>query len=560
MGVRWSDLRIRTKLITSYLVVILVLIVLGVVQYFGFQSMRGKTRNIVESAPLVYAAKEMRFSVARNLQVIQELLTEEDPKVLDELLTKARLNSESFLVFSNAILKGAQTREGYVYPAQNSEIKKIVVEARKYREDSFAPIIEKISVLKTGASAGKTAARKKEELDSLNYGAHVAGEAMLDILGRVDGLVRAEIARAEQASEKNATFVTLYSGLWIFVGLVLSILMGMVITRDITKPIYKCVYFASTISRGEVGSTLDMDRSDETGTLATALNTMGSNLKRTVQEIMRSTEIIASSSEELAATTLELAEGAKNQASQTEQSATSMTEMSQTILEVARNAADVAEVAKQSMVAAKAGRDDVSHTVEGMRRIAETVNRTAASIGELGRSSQQIGEITSTINDIADQTNLLALNAAIEAARAGEAGRGFAVVADEVRKLAERTARATKEIEEMISKIQEDTQVSVRSMESGRAEVEGGVKLAEGAMTSLEQIVKSSDKSAEMVQRIATSTEQQSSAAEEVSNTIEEIASVTRKNESSSVQIQNAIQELARVSSEMKETMRWFRL
>jgi len=134
------------------------------------------------------------------------------------------------------------------------------------------------------------------------------------------------------------------------------------------------------------------------------------------------------------------------------------------------------------------------------------------------------------------------------------------VVADEVRKLAERTARATKEIEQMITRIQEDTQVSVQSMEAGRAEVEGGVKLAEGAMTSLEQIVRSSDKSAEMIQRIATSTEQQSSAVEEVSNTIEEIASVTRKNESSSVQIQNAVQELARIASEMKETVRWFRV
>jgi methyl-accepting chemotaxis protein len=556
---RWRDLRIGSKLTTGFLLVASALLVMGAVQFYSLSSMRGKTRDIVEAAPLVYAAKEMRFSTARNLQIMKEMLSETDKGALEALLGKSEVYSARFALFADAILNGAETDEGVVYPARNDAIKEIVREALKYSSDTFAPHIRKIYGIMSRDVSGQVGEDLKKQLSSLESGVDVTGEAMLQILAEVDGMVREEIRKTEQDSEKNATSLMLYSALWIFLGFVISLLMGLVITRNITVPMEKCVHFATTISRGEINSTLRMDRRDETGLLASTLSGMAANLKRIAQEIVRSTDVIASSSEELSRTTFELAEGARSQSSQTEQSATSMTEMSQTILEVAKNAGDVAQVARDTMSVAKEGRDKVEETVKGMRHIADTVNSSASTVEELGRSGTQIGEIINTISEIADQTNLLALNAAIEAARAGELGRGFAVVADEVRKLAERTGKATREIEDMITKIQSDTGLSVQSMASVKAEVEGGVRLSEEAMASLEQIVRASDKSADMVQRIASSTEQQSSAIEEVSSTIDEIAGITRKNEGSSVQIQNAVQELARVTSEMKQTVAWFK-
>lgn len=555
----WKDLKIGSKLTAGFLLVASALLVMGAVQFYSLSSMRAKTRDILEAAPLVYAAKEMRFSTARNLQVMKEMLSETDRGALDALLGKSEVYSARFALFADAILNGAETDEGVVYPARNEAIKEIVREARKYGSDTFVPHIRKIYGIMSREVSGQGAWDLKEQLSSLESGVDVTGEAMLQILAEVDGMVREEINRTEQDSESNATGLKLYSTLWIFLGFVISILMGLVITRSITVPMEKCVNFATTISRGEIDSTLRMDRNDETGLMASTLSGMAANLKRIAEEMVRSTDVIASSSEELSRTTFELAEGARRQSAQTEQSATSMTEMSQTIMEVARNAGDVAQVARDTMSVAKEGRDKVEETVKGMRRIADTVNSSASTVEELGRSGTQIGEIINTISEIADQTNLLALNAAIEAARAGELGRGFAVVADEVRKLAERTGKATKEIEDMITRMQNDTDLSVSSMASVKAEVEGGVRLSEEAMASLEQIVRASDNSADMVQRIASSTEQQSSAIEEVSTTIDEIAEITRKNEGSSVQIQDAVQELARVTSEMKQTVAWFK-
>ena len=187
-----------------------------------------------------------------------------------------------------------------------------------------------------------------------------------------------------------------------------------------------------------------------------------------------------------------------------------------------------------------------------MLRIAQTVRESTTTIGDLGTSSSEIGNIIQVIDDIADQTNLLALNAAIEAARAGEHGRGFAVVADEVRKLAERTSKATKEITDMISKIQADTEKSVQSMDSGSTEVQEGVALATEAMGSLELIVASSEKGKDMVHRIAAASEQQSAAAEDVSSNMESILEITRRSSNSTKEILTTSQELENLSNDLQ--------
>jgi methyl-accepting chemotaxis protein len=255
-----------------------------------------------------------------------------------------------------------------------------------------------------------------------------------------------------------------------------------------------------------------------------------------------------------------MSKGVHELSHQTEQVVTAVTEVSQTIMDMAKNASSAADGGKNAADIASQGKKIVDMTAGDMVILAKTVQEAANTIEELGRSSAQIGEIVEVINGIADQTNLLALNAAIEAARAGEQGRGFAVVADEVRKLAERTAQATKDIAQRIASIQTAAGESVDAMKRGSDEVDKGVRLAKEASASLDSIVLTATNAMDMVQRIAAATEQQSAATEEVSQNMEHIAGITNQSSASTEQIKVSAAELAKLASNLKEMTAWFRV
>jgi methyl-accepting chemotaxis protein len=255
-----------------------------------------------------------------------------------------------------------------------------------------------------------------------------------------------------------------------------------------------------------------------------------------------------------------MAAGAKEQTNQTAEVASAVEEMTKTIMENSRNASETAIVAKDAKTSAEQGGKVVAETVEGMRKIADVVQKSAETVQELGRSSDQIGEIVTVIDDIADQTNLLALNAAIEAARAGEQGRGFAVVADEVRKLAERTTKATKEIAGMIKKIQQDTAGAVESMEEGTTQVADGIALADKAGTSLKEIVENSQRVTDMITQIATASEEQSSTSEQISKNVEAISAVTSETATGIQQVARAAEDLNHLTETLGSLVGQFRL
>jgi len=290
------------------------------------------------------------------------------------------------------------------------------------------------------------------------------------------------------------------------------------------------------------------------------VNNLGDSLESIIKEVTDSVAATASASSEISSSTEEMAAGAEEQSQQATEIAGAVEEMTKTIIETTKNAGEATDAAKNSGNIAHEGGKVVNETIQGMNRIAEVVKKSASTVQKLGQSSEQIGEIIQVIDDIADQTNLLALNAAIEAARAGEQGRGFAVVADEVRKLAERTTKATKEIAAMIKEIQRDTTGAVSSMEEGTSEVEKGKLLADKAGQSLEQIIDGAGKVADIVSQVAAASEQQSSASEQISKNIEAISSVTQQSAAGVQQIARAAEDLNRLTNNLEALIGKFKI
>lgn len=286
-------------------------------------------------------------------------------------------------------------------------------------------------------------------------------------------------------------------------------------------------------------------RSDQ-DVLGLSFKAMVANLSGLISQVSQSAQGLLTASGEIASTSEQMSRGAANQSDQVNQISTAVEEMTANVIEGSKYATEAREFAEKATSTAQDGGLVVSETIQGMQKIAEVVRQSAQSITDLAKSADQIGEITLVIDEIADQTNLLALNAAIEAARAGEQGRGFAVVADEVRKLAERTGSATAEITAMIKDIQNKTEEAVHSMESGIQQVDKGRELADKAGNSLSSIVTMSQDVASMIKQIAAGTEQQSSATEEVAKTLEHIASVSREAATGAQESSSAADQLSR--------------
>lgn len=291
-----------------------------------------------------------------------------------------------------------------------------------------------------------------------------------------------------------------------------------------------------------------------------SINVMAESFSTALSEVTEAVQATASASNEISSSSEEMAAGAQEQSSQTTEVASAVDQMTKTIIETTKNSSTAAEAAKNSGAIAKEGGKVVSETIEGMNRVALVVKKSAETVQALGKSSDQIGEIIQVIDDIADQTNLLALNAAIEAARAGEQGRGFAVVADEVRKLAERTTKATKEIATMIKQIQKDTEGAVVSMKLGTEEVEKGKALADKAGKSLTAIIQGSEEVVDLITQVAAASEEQSSAAEQISKNIEGISNVTNESAAGVQEIARASEDLSRLTINLQELISKFKI
>ncbi|MDF2397912.1 HAMP domain-containing protein [Pseudomonas sp. 3MA1] len=377
-----------------------------------------------------------------------------------------------------------------------------------------------------------------------------------DIVSRSDALYQIQLDRRDIESAQARSLQLISTLLALLVG----VLAAVIITRQITRPLQETLAVVERIASGDLTENLRVTRRDELGVLQQGIARMGVTLRELIGGIRDGVTQIASAAEELSAVTEETSAGVNSQKVETDQVATAMHEMTATVQEVARNAEQASQAAAAADGEARQGDKVVAQAIEQIERLASEVVRSTDAMTVLQQESDKIGSVMDVIKAVAEQTNLLALNAAIEAARAGEAGRGFAVVADEVRALAQRTQKSTEEIEELVAGLQNGTQQVATVMNNSRSLTDSSVELTRKAGASLESITRTVSNIQSMNQQIAAAAEQQSAVAEEISRSIINVRDVSEQTAAASDETAASSVELARLGGQLQMMVSHFRV
>ncbi|KPW99114.1 Methyl-accepting chemotaxis protein [Pseudomonas syringae pv. coryli] len=364
---------------------------------------------------------------------------------------------------------------------------------------------------------------------------------------------------AEAADRLQSTSVFMLTA-GIVIAFVVAIMLGILITRMITGPLRSAIEVAQRIASGDLTQSVSSTRGDEAGHLLNAIGTMQGNLKRTIQEISSASDQLASAAEELGAVTEESTRGLTRQNDEIQQAATAVNEMTAAVEEVARNAVSTSEESKSLATDAAKGRGQVDNTVKGIGTMVSEITESTGSVTTLAGHVRDISKVLEVIRSIAEQTNLLALNAAIEAARAGEQGRGFAVVADEVRALAHRTQASTVEIEGMIGTVQSGADGAVAAMSKSLATATSTQELAQRAGSALEKITSGVGMINERNMVIASASEEQAQVAREVDRNLVNIQELSAQSAAGANQTSASSQELSRLATSFNTMVAQFKL
>lgn len=383
---------------------------------------------------------------------------------------------------------------------------------------------------------------------------------MVDDHGNVLGYVQLDFSKAylNNRASSNSMMAMLIS----LLTTAMLVVIGLILARYVTRRIFKVVDLIRDLAEGEGDLTkrLDAGTKDEIGDLSRWFNIFMDKLHDIIAQVALNTERLASAANEVSSSADELSSGSKEQTNQTAQVSTAIEQMAATIVESSKNTSEAAERAAEAAIKSQEGSRLAEETSRGMEEIVDSAATTGHNIENLAEKATAIGEIIKVIDDIADQTNLLALNAAIEAARAGEQGRGFAVVADEVRKLAERTTKATKEVADTIKGIQADVARANEQIIDSQKIVEQGKDLVKSTNASLNEIFSAIENVQEMMRQVATASEEQSAAAEQISKNVENVDRISKEAAGGAEQAASAAEELNHQAEELRTIVGAFKL
>lgn len=537
----FRNVNTRSKLIMCFAVLMVVILIPGAVNLYQLMSMKESIQMIYKDrlVPLIDLG-EISYELS-NLRIgALQIVGEPDESKRRAIFERAK---NSIVKIERLIEKISRTS---LVPEEKKALDELIVAWNSYnisRQNTYNLAIE-----------GKLEeARQNAQTD--------AAVKFKSVAEKIQRLIQIqdEVTKSvyEEASKSYVSSRNIIIGLGTFAVVIASVFV-LVLTKLIANPLADFTNIANRIANGELDVTIESRGRDEIGQLSGAMKKMLENLKEIIGGIKSSADNLASPSQQLSASSEQMSKGIAQQVSKASQIATSSTEMSQSIVDIAKNASDMASFATEAVRVAREGEREVSKSIEEVNAIASVVNESSGLIVSLGSRSRQISEIVTVIKDIADQTNLLALNAAIEAARAGEQGRGFAVVADEVRKLAERTIKATLEISETIKAVQVDSDETKRSVENSFNEVTKAVECIKQVGESLNQIVDSIERASDQTTRIATAVEEQSVASEEVAKNVEEAAVIARNIENMAEDIRVAMKNLVGMARELNKQVEGF--
>ena len=535
----FTDRSIATKLLTAFAVIA---IITGIVGFCGVYNILGLNR----SSSALYSQGVQPLALLGQLGMAAQ---------------KARVNLRGMMIDTElARMEANADAVGQRYDEVDSLISKLgsgtgdkELEALRKLLQDYRPVWQEVIRLHLSGS-------REAALGIMQSGA-------LDTEKKIEAALRDLIAvytkDAQKRGEENSRMAKLANVTMIsfsVAGVLLAFILGLISARMINRPLRKAVDFANLIASGDLTHKEECHSGDETGQLILAMNGMTDRLHGIVSQVSGTSTQVAEAASQLHATAERIANGAEEVAAQAATVATAGEEMSATSGDIAQNCQMAAEGAQRASEAAQSGSAVVNATIAVMGQITDKVQESARTVDSLGARSDQIGAIIGTIEDIADQTNLLALNAAIEAARAGEQGRGFAVVADEVRALAERTSRATREIGDMIKAIQGETRGAVSAMEQGVSQVEAGTVEAARSGESLGNILQQINDVAMQVNQIAIAAEEQTATTSEISSNMSQITDVVHKTSQGANESAQAAARLNGYAEELQRLVRQFKL
>ncbi|AKA84074.1 methyl-accepting chemotaxis protein [Pseudomonas synxantha] len=519
------------------------MLLLGVFALNQMSKIRAATEDITSaSVPSIRALDEFTQLTLRLRVLSYRLLTNREPEVQQKTL-------EAF-----------ELRNQQIRTAQGVYEKLITSTQERNAYDEYVRLLGQYHQIEERMKSLSRANQIDELRNLLNTELLSNSEQVNAVLTRLLDINNDDAnATNQQAKDQYEMAFDLVVGLLV-VATALTVLFAWLLTRSITLPIARALEAAEEVAEGNLTRPITVDGNDEAGRLLAAMAKMQNKLRDTLQRIAGSATQLASAAEELNAVTDESARGLTQQNNEIEQAATAVNEMTSAVEEVARNAVSTSEASRNATTSAGDGRDLVQETVSAIERMSADVQATASLIGDLANESRDIGKVLDVIRGLADQTNLLALNAAIEAARAGEAGRGFAVVADEVRALAHRTQQSTSEIERMIGSIQTGTEHAVDSMRNSTERAESTLNIAKGAGMSLDTINTAIVEINERNLVIASAAEEQAQVAREVDRNLVNIRDLSVQSATGAGQTSAASSELSRLAVDLNGMVGRFRL